>query len=516
VQITQTIQRAARLFPDNRATVFGERTRTWRDVVARVSRIAGALQSLGLRRGDYVPVLAFNSDRYIELAYAIPWAGGIFVPINVRWTASEILDALSEVAPRVIFLDDSFLPMADALCSGLRSLVHVISIGEKPTDRYPHYEALAESHDPIDDAGRCKDDEYTRFYTGGTTGKPRGVSISHRNAVFASLSYIAELQLTSNMVHLHVGGMFHLSGAGHMWYTSMVGGCNVILPKFEPLPVLRAIHTHRITNTVLLPTMVNMMLTREDFGEYDLTSMRTCIYGGSPMPATLIESFMERLPTWSFVQVYAMTETCGLGTFLPWNLHVSEGGRPSKINSVGRVALGVDLKVIDSVGDDVPSGQVGEIAVRGPNVMLSYAERTFVASYAGDFLRTGDLGWLDEDHFVYIVDRAKDMIISGGENVYSAEVENAIYKHPAVRECAVVAAPDPAWGETILAIVVLKDGTATTEAEIIAHCRGLIAGYKCPKRVVIREDPLPVSPTGKIKKDILRAPYWTDSAVRIA
>jgi long-chain acyl-CoA synthetase len=327
--------------------------------------------------------------------------------------------------------------------------------------------------------------------------------------VFASLSYIAELQLSPSMVHLHVGGMFHLSGAGHMWYTSMVGGCNVLLPKFEALPVLRAIHTHRITNTVLLPTMVNMMLTRDDIGEFDLTSMRTCIYGGSPMPAALIGAFMKRLPTWSFVQVYAMTETCGLGTFLPWNLHVSQDGEASRINSVGRAALGVDLKVIDSSGEDVACGQVGEIAVRGPNVMLGYVEPTSVAPYAGDFLRTGDLGWLDQDHFVYIVDRAKDMIISGGENVYSAEVENAIYKHQAVRECAVVAVPDPAWGEAVLAVVVLKNGTAVTAAEIIAHCRGLIAGYKCPKRVVFRQEPLPVSPTGKIKKDILRAPYWT-------
>ncbi len=512
MQITQTIQRSALVFPDRPAVLYGARKRTWREVVDRVARAAAALQALGLRSGEHVPVLAFNNDRYLELMYAVPWAGGVIVPLNVRWADVEIAEALSEVRPRLILLDDAFLSLAESLRARIPSLEHVISIGEKRDCGHPHYEDLVQTFAPVADAGRTGNDAFTRFYTGGTTGKPRGVTISHQNAVFASLSYIAELQLTSSMVHMHVGGFFHLSGAGHLWYTSMVGGCNVALPKFEVVPVLEAIHVHRVTNTVLLPTMVNMLLQDERAGAYDLSSMRLCIYGGSPMPTALISAFIERLPSWSFVQVYAMTETAGLATFLPWCRHVESESGPSKINSVGQAALGVEIRVIDREGNDLPPGEVGEIAIRGANVMKGYAgpwpSELSASAFGSGYLRSGDLGWLDSDHFLHVVDRAKDMIISGGENVYSAEVENAIYRHPAVRECAVIGVPDAKWGESVLAIVVLKDGMSAGESEIVAHCRSLIANFKCPKRVEIRKEALPLSPAGKIKKDLLRAPYW--------
>lgn len=519
MQITQTIQRSALVFPDRPAVIYRDRKRTWREVVARVARAAGALKELGLQPGEHVPVLAFNNDRYLELMYAIPWAGGVIVPVNIRWADAEIAEALSEVNPRVIFLDDAFIGLADALRVCIPSLKHIVAIGEELDIGHRHYEKLVKASTPVEDAGRTGNDAFTRFYTGGTTGKPRGVTISHQNAVFASLSYIAELQLTGAMVHMHVGGFFHLSGAGHLWYTSMVGGCHVILPKFEVLPALEAIHTHRVTNTVLLPTMVNMMLQDERAGAYDLSSMRLCIYGGSPMPTALISAFIELLPNWSFIQVYAMTETAGLATFLPWSRHFEGVSGPSKINSVGQAALGVEIRVIDSNGNDAPPGNVGEIAIRGANVMKGYAgpwpSELSASAFGSCYLRSGDLGWLDSDHFLYVVDRAKDMIISGGENVYSAEVENAIYKHPAVRECAVIGVPDPKWGESVLAIIVLKDGMPADESEIVTHCRSLIANFKCPKRVEIRKEALPLSPAGKIKKDLLRAPYWEGLERRI-
>lgn len=510
MQITQTLRRSADLYPHRAGTIYRDRKRTWREIEGRVQRVAGALRSFGVGRNDYVPVLSFNNDRYVELFYAIPWAGAVIVPLNIRWAEAEIVAALAEVKPVVIFLDDAFLRMADNLRKKLPSLRHVVAMGEAPAAAHLAYEALVDDHAAIPDAGRSGNDPYTLFYTGGTTGLPRGVSISHQNVIFASLSYISELQLTCEMVHMHVGGMFHLSGAGHMWYTTMVGGCHVILPKFEVGPVLEAIEQHRVTNTVLLPTMVNMLLHHERAGEYDLTSMQSCIYGGSPMPEALIKAFMQRLPTWSFTQVYAMTESTGLATFLPWRRHFDKEGAPSKIKSVGQPALGVEIRIVDGVGAELPKEAVGEIAIRGFNVMLGYASSATGAITASSdgFLKTGDLGWIDEDNFLYVVDRAKDMIISGGENVYSAEVENALYKHPGVRECAVIGIPDATWGEAVLAIVVLNDGVDATEAEVIDHCRKLIAGFKCPKQIEFRSVALPVSPAGKIKKDALRAPYW--------
>ena len=504
--------------PTRLATVYRERKRTWREVGERVARVGSALAAMGVDEGECVPILAYNNDRYVELFYAIPWAGGVVVPLNIRWAQAEFLPVLKQMKPRVIFLDDSFLGLVDVLKTQIGSLRHIVSIGEleRSDPSVVDYEELILRAIIAPDRERGDSAPYTRFYTGGTTGAPRPVTLSHKNVVFASLSYIAQLQLTHEMVHMHVGGMFHLSGAGHMWYTTMVGGCHVILPKFEVAPVLEAIHRHRVTNTVLLPTMVNMLLADSSFDLVDLTSMRMCIYGGSPMPEALIEEFIKRLPTWSFTQVYAMTETCGLATFLPWRRHFATTGETSKLKSVGQAALGVEIKILDAHGNAQQAGVVGEIAVRGANVTEGQPlESGESAVFVDGFLRTGDLGRQDEDGFVFLVDRAKDMIISGGENVYSAEVENVLYRHSSVRECAVIGAPDETWGEIVIAIVVPKDGQDPSESELLEHCRRLLGNFKCPKRVVMRREPLPLSPAGKIKKDVLREPYWGGRRRRI-
>ena len=511
MQITNTLARVAELFPNRTATIFGDRQRTWAEVASRVARLAAALRRLGVEDGDHVAVIAFNSDRYVELFYAIPWAGAEIIPLNVRWAEAEILTALGDISPAVIALDDSFLHLAGALRAGISGLRAIIWMGEcDPNTDAAGYEKIIAAHPPCPGRSRSGTDPYTLFFTGGTTGTPRGVSISHQNVIFASLSYIAELQLTHEMIHMHVGGFFHLSGAGHMWYTTMVGGTHVILPKFEVGPVLQALHRHRPTNTVLLPTMVNMLLHHPDASKYDLTSMKLCIYGGSSMPQALITAFMTTLPSWSFVQVYAMTESTGLATFLPWQRHFDSKSGESKMRSVGYPALGVTIRIVDIEGNEVPRGEVGEIAVSGLNVMPSYRNQPALSRSAvhDGFLHSGDLGSMDRDGFVYVVDRAKDMIISGGENVYSAEVENALYAHPAVRECAVIGIPHENWGEAVHAVVVLKEDWGAKPSELIAHCRARIAGFKCPKSIDIRSERLPQTPAGKIKKDVLRAAYW--------
>jgi long-chain acyl-CoA synthetase len=238
--------------------------------------------------------------------------------------------------------------------------------------------------------------------------------------------------------------------------------------------------------------------------------MQKCIYGGSPMPEALLLAFMTKLPGWSFIQAYAMTESSGLSTFLPWEWHLKEGAAGPKIKSAGRAGAGVSLKIVDAAGAECARGIVGEIAMRGLHVMLGYVNSADATAKAlrNGWLHTGDLAWMDDDGFIYVVDRAKDMIVSGGENVYSAEVENAVYRLSGVRECAVIGIPSEEWGEAVHAVVVPKEGQTVSELEVINHCEAIIAKYKCPKSVEIRSDALPQTPAGKIRKEQLREPYW--------
>jgi long-chain acyl-CoA synthetase len=289
----------------------------------------------------------------------------------------------------------------------------------------------------------------------------------------------------------------------------MAGGTHVCLPKFDARLAFEAIQRHKVTYVLFVPTMINMLMNHADFGKYDLTSVRYCEYGASPMPDTLLAVAIEKLPTWVFIQGYGMTESAALTVSLPWKYHFDGDHGPSKRRAAGRAAYAVDVKIVDDRGQELPRGQTGEIAVRGPQVMLGYWKKpeATAATIRNGWLHTGDGAYMDEDGFVYIVDRVKDMIISGGENIYSKEVENALHAHPAVRECAVIGVPDEKWGEAVLAVVALKDGTSLTAQEVIDHCRKLIAGYKCPRAVEFR-DALPLSGAGKIMKNVLRDPYW--------
>ena len=316
---------------------------------------------------------------------------------------------------------------------------------------------------------------------------------------------------------MHVAGLFHLAGAAYVWYTAAAAGTNVMLPKFEAEPVMQAISHYKVNSVVLIPTMVNMLLAHPAFASYDLNSVRTCIYGGAPIPHTLLLAALEKLPGWRFIQAYGMTETAGMATVLPSCYHVLEGDRARKIGSAGRASVVCEVRVVDPAGEELPLGEVGEIAIRGDNVMLGYwndAGATAAVLRRG-WLHSGDAARMDEDGFIYIVDRIKDMIVSGGENVYSAEVENAIHKHPSVLECAVIGIPSDKWGETVHAVVVTHDGQAVSADALIAHCRGLIAGYKCPRSVDISGRQLPKTAAGKIAKNILREPFWVGSTRRV-
>jgi long-chain acyl-CoA synthetase len=510
--LTQSLRRAVQVSGREIATVNGERRQTYAELLARVRRLAGAVRNkLGLAVGGRAAILALNSDRYIEFSYAMPWAGCVFVPINTRLAPPEIAYWLADSGAEVLFVDDALLEAVAALAGKTPSLRELIYIGAGDTPEGMHaYEDLIAEAEPIEDADRGNDDLAALYYTGGTTGISKGVMLSHRNIIANALNTIPAIDFRPDMRWLHAAPMFHIADGLAIFGVTMVAGRHIFIPSFEPVAVMKAIEAEGVTESLWVPTMINLFANHPDVGNYDLSSMRYLTYGASPMPAAVVKKVVEVLPGVRFTHAYGQTECAPLVTLNGPEAHIGEGLEKELYKSCGKAALTVDIKIIDENGDTVPPGVIGEVCARGPNIMLGYwnkPEQTAAALRDG-WMHSGDGAYMDEDGYLYIVDRVKDMIISGGENVYSAEVENAIYRHASVAECAVIGVPDEKWGERVHAIVRTVDGEKTDEAAIIAHCRELIAGFKCPRSVDFRTDPLPVSGAGKILKIELRKPYW--------
>jgi long-chain acyl-CoA synthetase len=511
MQGTRILTQAVANQPQRIATIFGTRRRTWAQVGERVPRLAAALRALGVQDGAFVAALALNCDAYVELFFAVPWAGAAFAPLNIRWSVAENAYALSDSRSSVLFVDDAFIDQARQLAQQLDWVKTLVYIGDAATpEGMLPYEALIATHEAMPDANRKDEDLYAIFYTGGTTAHPKGVAMSHRAVVLGAITYLAMLPSVEDLSFLYVGGFFHFAGASPMWYITLAGGTHVILPKFEPVPVMRGIAEHRVSNATLVPTMVNLLLNHPDIDQYDLSSLQTCIYGGSPMPEALMQQAMEKLPTWRFYQIYGMTETGGFATMLRWRDHITQGPKAQRLRSVGQSAPGVEVRVLLPDGSAAAAGQLGEIAVRSDTLMSGYLNNRAAtdAVLKDGWMHTGDAGILDEDGYLFVADRIKDMIVTGGENVYSIEVERVLFTHPAVREAAVIGIPSEQWGESVHAVVVLKDGANASAEELISFCRQHIGGYKCPRSVEFRVEPLPVTAVGKVRKNVLRNPYW--------
>ena len=509
MQLTQCLTRAVQTRHRFTATIYDDRKRTWADVGQRVPRLAAGLRALGLKPGDRLAVLSLNSDNYIELLFAAAWASLVLVPLNTRWAIPENVYSLKDAGCEGLVVDDAFGAQLPELLAA-HPMSHVVHMGDAvaPVGTVA-YESLIAGNSPMPDECGQGDELCGIYYTGGTTGHPKGVMLSHANFTAASINWIATLHFTEDTVYMHSAGLFHLAGASPAFALTMAGGTHVCLPKFDAVLAFEAIQKHRINYVLFVPTMINMMLNHPDFDRYDLSSVRHCEYGASPMPDAVLAAAIEKLPTWVFIQGYGMTETAALTLSLPWKYHFDGDHGKAKRKAAGRASYGVDVKIVDDDGDELPRGQTGEIAVRGAQVMLGYWNKPEAtkAAIRNGWMHTGDGAYMDEDGYVYIVDRVKDMIISGGENIYSKEVENAVHAHPSVRECAVIGIPDEKWGEAVLAVVTLKDGKSVTAEDLIAHCHGLIANYKCPRQVEFR-DALPLSGAGKIMKNVLREPYW--------
>lgn len=511
MQGTRFLNQAVACQPHRTATICGDRRRTWKEVGERVPRLAAALRALGIADGAFVAALAMNSDRYVELFFAVPWAGGAFAPLNIRWSVAENAYALIDSKSSVLFVDENFVDQARDLARQLAWVRTLVYIGEGDTpEGMLGYEDLIAGHAAMPDANRRGEDLWVIFYTGGTTAHPKGVMMSHRGLFVATITYLAMLPSIEDLSFVYVAGLFHFAGASALLYITLAGGTHVPLPKFDPVLVMQAISEHKVSNAVLVPTMINMLLNHPDFERYDLSSLQTCIYGGSPMPETLMMQAMKRLPGWRFYQIFGMTETGGFATMLRWRDHLTSGPKARRLRSAGQPAPGVEVRVLLPDGSTAPPDTLGEIVIRGDMLMSGYlnnAQATAAALRDG-WMHSGDAGTIDEDGYLYVADRVKDMIVSGGENVYSIEVERVLFMHPAVREAAVIGIPSEQWGESVHAVVVLKDGASATADELMAFCREHIGGYKCPRSVEFRAEPLPVTPVGKVRKNLLRDPHW--------
>ncbi|WP_420131824.1 acyl-CoA synthetase [Rhodopseudomonas sp.] len=518
MNITHGLRRALQINADGLATVFNGRKRNWREVGDRVARLASGLRALGVGEGERVAILSMNSDRYLEMYLAAGWCGGVIVPLNIRWSALENEDALKDCRAVALVVDKAFAATGAALAKAIPSMALIYADDGDVPEGMRSYEDIISAHEPIPDAMRKADDLAGIFYTGGTTGRSKGVMLSHGNLMANALNALGEGLFPGTSVYLHAAPMFHLANGAAMYSLLLSGGSNVMVPSFTPEGVMQAMQDERVTDVLLVPTMIQMFVDHPALKNYDLSSLKNIVYGASPISEAVLARASAALPHVQFTQAYGMTELSPIATLLHWKEHIGEGKAKGRQRAAGRATLGCEVRIVDADDKPVPYGTVGEICVRGDNVMMGYWERPeeTARALAGGWMHTGDGGYMDEHGFVYVVDRVKDMIISGGENVYSVEVENAVAQHPAVAQCAVIGIPHDAWGEQVHAVVVTKAGASVTADELIAHCKALIAGYKCPRSVEITETPLPLSGAGKILKRELRQPYWDNRERRVS
>ena len=513
MDITHILERAVRFFPQATACVAGARRLTYDAFYERVGRLAQALRQCGVTQGTRVAVLSANSLPYLEMYYATAWLGAVIVPLNMRLAAAELAYIINDSGSTVLLVGEGYETLYAATQPHVTTVTTVLSSAtdEVPAGMLRYEECLASISTACAPAAVEEDELAGLFYTSGTTGHPKGVMLTHRNLVSNAHHFLSSVLEQEGEIYLHCCPMFHLADGPTSHRITWLGGTHVIIPGFEPVAVLEAIQRERVTSLLLVPTMINFLVNHPTVGDYDLRSLRRILYGASPMPVELLRR-AHRVFDCHLIHAYGLTETSPLLTLLLPQYVALEGdaAKVKRLASCGRAVPGTRVRVVNDRGEDVQPGEIGEIIARGPNIMQGYWNKPDEtdAAFRDGWFCTGDLATVDAEQFIFIVDRKKDMIITGGENVYSTEVEDALYQHPAVLEAAVIGTPDEHWGEAVTALVVLQPGASVREAELIAHCRGLMAHYKCPRWVECRAEPFPKSGSGKILKAALREPYW--------
>jgi len=484
----------ARRQPDLEATWFEGRSRTWGELDASSSALAGGLVSkLGVKRGDHVAILDKNTDDYIELLFALDKAGAIATPVNWRLTGEEVAKVVGDAQAVAIVAGEGFRSQADA--AGVR----VVGFNELPRNG---------NGDPHRDDER---EVMWQLYTSGTTGLPKGAMLSGQNLFALTSVFGVEIpELRAGGRALVAMPLYHIGGCGWAITAMLTGSCAVLMSEFIPQQVLDNFEQQKVETAFLVPAALLFLTSLPESQGRDYSSLKNILYGASPISQAVLQRSIDTFQC-RFTQVYGLTETTGAITFLQFEDHAGE-----KLLSCGRAAFGADMKVVDPDGKEVPHGEIGEIVYRGPGVMQGYWNRpqdTADQVRAGWF-HTGDAGSEDEEGFFYVKDRIKDMIVSGGENIYPAELESVLAAHPAIADIAVIGVPDEQWGEAVKAIVVLKPGQELTAEELIEWSRPKLAGYKRPRSVDFR-DVIPRNPSGKILKRELRQPYWEGTGRQI-
>ena len=489
------LKRAVRVAAAYTAVIDGDESFTYRDLHDRCARLGDGLVGLGLTRGDRVAILAANRHQYIETYLGVPAAGFTVVPLNTRHALPELEYALRDSGTRVLITDRDPAPF--------RCLVeHVVELGNG-------YESLLAAASPRSlGEGVTENDLAGLFYTGGTTGASKGVMLSHRNLIANTFHWMASVPQRAGARFLIAAPLFHAAGSNGVLAAVWTGATQITLPAFDPAAALDLIERHGVTGSLGVPTMLAALAEEQHARPRETGTLRLIAHGGSPIATEVIRRTHSAFPSAELVEVYGSTELSPLATVLVREQELTESPRG---RSCGQAIPGVEVRVLGADGEEVAPGQVGEVVVRGPNVMQGYwnkPDETAAVLKAGSYW-TGDLGYLDEEGFLFLVDRSKDMIVSGGENVYSTEVEEVLYRHPSVLEAAVFGVPDDRWGEAVHAVVVPRaEHRDVDPAELIAYCRERVAGYKIPKTIDLRIEPLPKSGPGKVLKRELRAPFW--------
>jgi long-chain acyl-CoA synthetase len=483
-----------------------DRSIDWPTLHDRATRLSAGLGRLGIVRGDRLAMLLPNALVGVELFASTVLSGHVIVPLNYRWSVGELADALADSGAKALVVDDYFRDAG--MAAAARGHAALIDCGDRPAEGSIIYESLFDRSTSADMNDCAPTDLLAIFYTGGTTGRSKGVMLSHGNAAYVAMAGMAEGAYGAEEIYLHTSPSFHIAGAMNVFQAFISASRNVILPRFDAGAALAAIAAEGITQSLLVPTMISMILDHPHFADTDTSSIRRILYGAAPMTGALLERAMAAFPQAEFMQLYGMTETASNACILHSRVFTAPEGKRLRSRSVGRAMVGSEVGVFGPAGDPLPPGEVGEIAIRGPGVMLGYWNRpdATAAAIRDGWMHTGDGGSMDVEGYVYLADRIKDMIISGGENIYSLEVEAVLVQHPSVRQCAVIGIPHPVWGEAVHAIVTLNAGESFDERALIDFCRGTLSGYKLPRSIEQRNE-LPLTAAGKVAKRDLRAPF---------
>ena len=509
MHFTRGLHRSVQCEPDAVAVVDGQRELTFVHLRDRVARLAAVFSALGLEPGDRVGILATNCLEYVEFALACPWASLVASPVNNRWSVDEMAFQIDDAGITVLLVDGPRLATAQELRARGSVLETVVVFGsaDVPADAVD-YDAVVAASEPVADTRADPDATAVLMYTGGTAGRPKGVMLSARQILTSAMGVLAGSGEPNRAGRfLHVAPLFHLAAFAGLVQASIVGSTHVLMGDFTVERLVATIAEKQVTQTVLVPTMVQAMLDYSARSGLPIDSLDSLTYGASPMPEPLLHRLLERLPGLRLRQGYGMTELAPAVTLLRDDDH-RDPEHPERLRSVGRAAPHAEVRVVDPVGAELPRGAIGEGVARGDNGMTgSWRNEAETANAVRDgWMHTGDLGYMDAHGYLFLVDRLKDMIISGGENVYSAEVEAALSQHPGVSSCAVIGVPDEQWGERVHAVVVCTSDAALTGPELRDFVGDRIARYKAP-RTVDFVDALPLSPVGKILKRSLRESY---------